>query len=292
MSASTSSSSSSSHHPKTVAVLGQGIIGSRVADAIEAKGFAIRRWNRSPKPEAPFVTQDLAAAVTGADVVQIFVTTDQALGQVVAQLEPLLTLGQIVINSSTVSLEATRDMAGRLAARGVAFLDAPFTGSKNAAAAAQLSFYIGGDLSLLERVRPVLEASGKAILHTGDIGTATVLKLATNMISATTVGILVEAMALTRSQGIDLAVFAQAMELNACGSGLTRMKIPSVIAGDYAPHFSTKNMLKDARYALALGDAAGLFLPVQALSVKRLAMVEESGAGEEDYSALAKLVLA
>jgi 3-hydroxyisobutyrate dehydrogenase-like beta-hydroxyacid dehydrogenase len=107
------------------------------------------------------------------------------------------------------------------------------------------------------------------------------------MISATTVEILSEAMGVVAAHGVPLEAFAQAMEFNACASGLTRMKIPTILERDFDPHFSLRNMLKDARFASRLAERAGLEAPALNVVAARMAALVGKGHAESDYSVLA-----
>jgi 3-hydroxyisobutyrate dehydrogenase-like beta-hydroxyacid dehydrogenase len=209
-----------------------------------------------------------------------------ALLAAVQEMAPELRPGQIVVNSATVSLQATLDAASVVAATGAAFLDCPFTGSRDASAAGQLVYYVGGDSAVLEKATPLLAASSKEILPMGKIGDATVIKIATNMVSAVTVQVVSEAMAVTRSAGVPLEAFQRAMESNASGSGLVKMKVPTMRQGDYTPHFSLKNMLKDSRFALELAKKASLNLPALSATSQQMAGLAAADAAEQDYSAL------
>jgi 3-hydroxyisobutyrate dehydrogenase-like beta-hydroxyacid dehydrogenase len=178
--------------------------------------------------------------------------------------------------------------AERVAATGAAFLDAPFTGSRLAAENAKLVYYIGGDKGPLAVARPVLELSARAIRHFGPVGHATVLKIATNMVTASTVEILAEAAALTRAAGVSPALFAEAMADNASRSGTSDLKLPGMLTGDFTPHFSLKNMLKDARLAADIARASGLELPAHAATtacMESLAACSEETA-DSDFSIL------
>jgi 3-hydroxyisobutyrate dehydrogenase-like beta-hydroxyacid dehydrogenase len=271
---------------KSLGVLGLGIIGSRVAEACRKAGLDVRVWNRTPRKGPGFCTSP-AEVAKRARVIQIFVADDSAVAAVMKSLGPQLERDHVVINSSTISLDATLALDAQVTAAGARFLDCPFTGSRNAAAAGELNYYVGGPAALLEEVRWALEPSAKAILHVGKVGDATVLKLATNMISATTVEILSEAMGVVAAHGVPLEAFAQAMELNACASGLTRMKIPSILGRDFDPHFSLKNMLKDARFASMLAERSGLETPALNVVAARMAALVGRGRGDSDYSILA-----
>jgi 3-hydroxyisobutyrate dehydrogenase len=266
-------------------IAGLGIIGSRAAASLRAKGYQVRVWNRTPKPEADGWQETPAALASACDVIQLFVRDARAL---VEAMQPSLGKGKVVINSATVSLQATREAAKAVRKTGAEFLDVPFTGSRDAAADGQLTYYAAGPAKAIERVRPILEATSKAILYTGDVGTATVLKIATNMVSAVTVQALAEALGVVASQGIDLAKFREAMEANANCSGLVRMKLPAMIARDFTPHFSLKNMLKDARYALALAGQGNMEVPVLTAAAACMAGLEAGGHGDEDYCSVAR----
>ena len=269
-------------------IAGLGIIGSRAAASLRSKGYEVRVWNRTPKPQVDGWMETPAALASACDVIQLFVRDARALKEVVEAMQPSLGKGKVVINSATVSLQATREAAKAVRKTGAEFLDVPFTGSRDAAADGQLTYYAAGPPKAIERVRPILEATSKAILYTGEVGTATVLKIATNMVSAVTVQALAEALGVVASQGIDPAKFREAMEANANCSGLVRMKLPAMIARDFTPHFSHKNMLKDARYALALAGQGNMEVPVLTAAAACMAGLEAGGHGDEDYCSVAR----
>ncbi len=267
----------------TVGVLGLGIIGSRVAQNLRDKGWKTFVWNRTPQ-DHPDVLDSPEAVAAQARVLQIFVRDGDALLSVVDQMASQLGQGHVVLNHATVSPEATSEAALRVGNTGAAFLDCPFTGSRDAANQGKLNYYVGGEQAVVEEVRAVLDASAQTVTHLGSIGHATVLKIATNMISATTVAILSEALAVCEKGGVEPSKMEQALAVNGCASGLSGMKLPTMLTGDYLPHFSLKNMLKDANFGLDMADKDGLTLPV--LSSAAAAMIEQmnAGRGEEDYS--------
>lgn len=273
--------------PQPVGIIGLGIIGSRVAARLRAANHLVYVWNRSPRTQPNFLGSARAVAEQ-ARILQIFVRDDEALLETVGNIASSLGPRHIVCNHATVSPAAVLEASRVVIRSGAAFLDAPFTGSKLAAEKGELSFYVGGSEEALAEARPVLEVSGKNILPCGDIGDATVLKLATNMISATTVQVLAEALAVTKASGISPNLLAEALSLNASHSPLIAAKLKAMLARDYTPHFALKNMLKDGRYALGVAEKAGLSLPVLASAVESMARMEQAGRGEEDFSVLAE----
>jgi 3-hydroxyisobutyrate dehydrogenase-like beta-hydroxyacid dehydrogenase len=125
-------------------------------------------------------------------------------------------------------------------------------------------------------------------MHCGEVGTATVTKLATNLISASTLQAMSEALVIARQHGVKSEVFTEAAIRNGSGSPLMAMKYPGMLKGDFEPHFTMANMLKDSRYALALAEAAGVELPGLAVVSQKLREMCERGMSDLDYSALVK----
>ena len=273
---------------KNVGVIGLGIIGSRVAGALRAKGLQVFVWNRTPRPEQNFVGSPAEVAEL-CDVVQIFVSDDEALLEMTRQLTPTLTAQHVVTAHSTVAPESMRAAAEIVQRRGARFLDAPFTGSKVAAEKGQLVYYIAGDEAALKQIRPILGASSKEILIISDrIGDASIMKVATNIVTAATAQVAAEALALLRKSGIDPEVFQRAMKHNASNSTTLEMKVPMMVSGDFEPHFSVKHMLKDVRIGLKLAESHLLSLPVTDVSGDMLLAEMKKGRGDADYASVAQ----
>lgn len=270
-----------------VGVVGLGIIGSRVAELLGKSGRHVYVWSRSPKPLPNFLGSPAEMARL-TDVIQLFVTDGEALVNVANSMKESLGKKHVVINCSTSDPESVVEAYQIVKDAGASFLDAPFTGSKQAAEKGALVYYIGGDPKVLDRVRPVLEVSAKEVQYLGRVGEASVIKIATNMIAASTMEALAEAYGLIYAAGIDPDRLAEAMENNGCGSALTSMKLASVIGRDFEPHFSLKNMFKDVQYALQLGKRLGVDLPASSTTANVIFRQMQKGMGEEDFSVLAK----
>ena len=269
-----------------VGVIGLGIIGRGIAGALRKTDCEVYVWNRSPKTEPNFLGSP-AELASIANLIQIFVTDGKALLAVMDRLKDSLTPAHVVMNHSTVEPKAVVQAHQIARAAGADFLDAPFTGSKDAAAAGLLVYYIGGDADVLERVKPTLQLSAKEIIPVGQVGQASIIKIATNMISASTVAVLSEAYGLTKAANIDPKILEQAIENNACSSALTSMKMPTIIEGNYETHFSLKNMFKDSKFALDLAKQYDTELPVLTTTANVMYRSMSKGHGESDYSAIA-----
>jgi len=270
-----------------ISVLGLGIIGSRCADCLHQENHTIRTWNRTAKDRADSASSAVES-VKDAGFIALYLKDGIAVREVFSAIKATLNPSQILLNHSTIDLDTTRWLAEQCQEIGCGFLDAPFTGSKVAAANGALVYYIGGDAQTLEKSRAVLEATSKEIKHLGPVGSATIIKIATNLISASTVQALSEALAITTAHGISSDVLTDAVSSNACGSVLAAMKLPTMAAGDFDTHFSLENMLKDSRFAIQLAKDAGLHTPgIQATS-DAMAAGCKKGDAQLDFSALFK----
>jgi 3-hydroxyisobutyrate dehydrogenase-like beta-hydroxyacid dehydrogenase len=270
---------------RNVGVIGLGIIGQRVADNLRQRGFHVFVWNRTPRAVPNFVGSPAEVAEL-CDFIQIFVSDDEALLQTVQRIARDLSPNHIVMAHCTVSPDTMRGVAEIVEKRGARFLDAPFTGSKTAAEKGQLVYYVGGDETVLQQARSVLEASSKEIIEIGKVGDATTIKVATNMVTAASVQAAAEALALVSKSGLPVEKFADAMRNNGSNSSTLDMKLPMMMEGNFEAHFSVKHMLKDVVIATRLARAFGM--EFGATDASRHGLVEEmrQGRGDDDYSSL------
>ncbi len=273
---------------KNVGLIGLGIIGSRAAACLRGRGFQVFVWNRTPKPVPNF----LGSPAEVADVcfnIQIFVSDAEALMEVLEAMRGKLTAEHVVICNATVGPEATAQAAELVQASGARFLDAPFTGSKLAAERNQLVYYVGGEEETYLRVKPILEATSKAIVRVGGIGDAATLKVVTNLISAASVQVLSEALAIVTSAGLPPETLSAALEHNAARSGVIDLKLPNMLASEYEPHFSLKHMLKDVRLGVQIAAKLGVQTPVTAATAARMSAAAEEGWAEDDFSVVHRM---
>jgi 3-hydroxyisobutyrate dehydrogenase-like beta-hydroxyacid dehydrogenase len=275
---------------RNVGIVGLGIIGRRVADHLRRQGLSIFVWNRTPRPVPNFVGSPAELAQT-CNYLQVFVSDDEALMRIVQLISPSLTSSHVIIAHPTVSPDTMREAASLIERRGARLVEAPFTGSKLAAEKGQLVYYVAGDEAALNEVRPLLQASSKAIVDIGEIGQASIIKVATNMVTAASVQAAAEAMALVHYSGIGLEKFAEAIKHNTSNSATLDLKIPRIMAADFDPHFSVKHMLKDMQIANRLGRGFDLDLTVAGAARDRLLDEARQGRGDEDFSSIARRFL-
>lgn len=272
----------------TIGVIGLGIIGSVWARHYEAAGVLAGAWNRTSQPEFPRWKNSPEQVAEAADAVQIVVADPPAVRGILERIRPVLGPGKTVVQSSTIDPESSDGFRGLVTATGARYLEAPFTGSKPAAEQKQSVFYLGGDAALVAELEPLLSLVSQARFHIGDHKQAATLKLAMNLNLAAQMQALSEALVVARRAGISDDTFFGALGKNVGYSGLVKLKEPKLRASDFAPQFSVKHMLKDMRLASRMNGCADF--PVLDTVRDRLAAAEREGWGDEDFSALIKLL--
>lgn len=242
-----------------ISMLGLGIIGSAWAKNLIDDRHVVRCWNRTPK-DLPNFHASILEAVEGAEAIFVVVADPPAVQFVLDQIESKLRPGQLIIQSSTISAKWTLRFAEQVQGTGALFLEAPFTGSKLAAQQRQTVYYLGGELAVVEKARPILEPISSAILHIGRLGTASSLKLAMNMNIASIAQALCESLTLCRSAGISDGTYFEALSRNVAHSGLSELKEPKLRQHNYSAQFSLKHMAKDLRLAVETAHDLSLSL--------------------------------
>ncbi|MGH8120440.1 MAG: NAD(P)-dependent oxidoreductase, partial [Gammaproteobacteria bacterium] len=154
------------------AVLGLGIMGKAIARNLDRAGLLGAAWNRSPRPDFPHFTLNLHDAVRRCDCLLILVTDDQAVADVINNIEGDLKAQHLVIQLSTVNPESNVRFGKQVEKRGAHFIEALIGGSKVAAIERQIILYTGGDTAQVQRVEPVLAAISAKHIHIGAVGKA------------------------------------------------------------------------------------------------------------------------
>jgi len=261
-------------------LLGLGIIGSRSADQIVAAGHPLKTWNRTPK-NRPDSVDEPAAATAEAETIVSYLRDDIAVREVFSQIKSQLDASKTFINHATIDPDTTIWLDRQCREIGCGFLDAPFTGSRDAAAGGNLVYYIAGHPALLEKHRAFLEITSREMVYLGLPPAATVVKITTNLATACAVQALTEALEISRRHGVDPRAWHEAAKLNGCYAPVMGMKIPALLENDFTPHFSTENMAKDTNYAIQLADSTGITADLNHLTWARLFEAEMRDASED-----------
>ncbi|MDR1304417.1 MAG: NAD(P)-dependent oxidoreductase [Verrucomicrobiales bacterium] len=272
-----------------IALIGYGIIGRAWSEHYIADGHELRIWNRTPK-DVPHFVRDLGAAVRAAEVAHIVIADPPAIRSVLPELLKNLSPSALVIQSSTISPAASDEFLAAVTGSGAAYVEAPFTGSKVAAERRENVFFLGGDKHDKTRAEVVLRSLGKNFFDMGANRQACAIKLAMNLQIAAISQALTEALELSRSAGISDELFFKVLDKNVAHSGLSDLKKPKLLAGNFSPQFSVKHLHKDLRLALASVSVPAQTLPLTLKVTELHAAGLRAGLGEDDFCGLIRLL--
>ena len=277
-----------------IGFVGLGAMGSRIAGRLLAGGNVVYATNRTPRKADPLIERgliwrDSPREVAGqADVVFSMVTDDAALAAVtdgprgiLAGLRP----GSVYVDMSTVSPDASLELAGRVRRLGAVMLDAPVSGSVLAAEAGSLAIMVGGDPAGFAQVEPVLRELARTVTHVGANGSGLIMKLAVNISLAVQMIAFSEGVLLAERGGVDPKVAIDVLSSSAVGSPMVRTRGPLLLDRPHDAWFAVKLMQKDVD--LALDQARGLHLALPSATAASQLLATARGLGYADRDIVA-----
>jgi 3-hydroxyisobutyrate dehydrogenase len=282
-----------------VGVVGLGIMGSGMANNLLARGHQVSVWNRTATRAEPFAAAGATVCATAAelaagnDIVLVCVSDTPDVEAVLFGPNGVAAgaaRGSLVVDASTISPDATRLFAERMAGQQVGYLDAPVSGGSEGAIKGTLSIMVGGDAADLERARPVLEAIGATITHVGPVGSGQTCKLVNQVLVVLNMLAVSEALLLAQAGGLDLDATIAAVESGAAGSWMLSHRGPQVLRRDWRPGFTIDLQQKDLRLVLEAADSLGIGLLATASVFQLYRCLQADGLGGEGNHALVKAV--
>jgi len=279
-----------------VGMAGLGVMGSAMARNLAGAGYLAGVWNRTGH-RAEALADELgvtraetpAALAQACDEVITCVSADDDLREVVDAMRPGLRAGHLLVDTSTVGAATAEALADALAAREVAFIDAPVTGGAEGAAAGTLQVMAGGDAAALARVRPALEAIGSQVTHFGPSGFGQRAKAVNQVLGAGMVQAISEALAFADASGLDTEQLLPVLGQGAVGSRLLERRGARMLAEDFEPGFRMALHEKDLRLSQALLQSLEVNLPMVEMTLKHYERLMAQGHGDEDMTALYRL---
>jgi 3-hydroxyisobutyrate dehydrogenase len=258
----------------TVAFIGLGAMGSRMAQNLIAAGHKLRVYNRdraktrAAADKGATVCATPAEAAKGAEFVVSIVADDAATRAVMLGAEGAVAgaaAGTILIDSSTNTPAMAREVAQAAKAKGCHYLDAPVSGSLVQAQGKELVFMVGGDKAAFDKAQPLFAAMGRMSKLMGGPGAGATIKLVNNMLSGTTTAALAEAAQVAEAAGLDRDAAFEILGEGAAGSRLLKSKLPKMFKRDFSAQFQLELMEKDLRYFLALAQEVDRPAPIASL---------------------------
>jgi len=278
-----------------IAYLGMGTMGSGMAANLTKAGHEVSAWNRTPKTSPVLqdaglrVTTDLASALEGAEVVMYCLSDDAAVDDLVFGSHNLLEhvpAGAVIIDLSTIDPETSNRERAAFEAKGHAFLDAPVFGTKGEAEGAGLWIVVGGPKDVFDSALPLFQAISETVHYMGEGGKGTSMKLVGNLLVASQLQALGEALTLAKKAGLNLADVQEVLDVADFRTPIYYGVGRGAQAGDYTVNFALKLMLKDAKLIQDFAGRLGSPVPTAATAQKYIEESIKDGHGDLNASAL------
>ncbi len=280
-----------------VGFIGLGIMGMPMARNLLKAGFAMVAYNRTSAKAEQLVKGGAGKAnspgelARGCPVVITIVSDTPDVEEVILGRDGVIEgvkPGSVVIDMSTISPQATREMAVRLKEKGAAMLDAPVSGGDIGALNATLSIMVGGDVEVFQRCRPILAAMGKSIVHVGPNGMGQTVKLMNQILVVGNLNAVAEALLFAQKSGADLEKAISAVKDGAAGSWQLSNLGPRIVKRDFGPGFMVDLIQKDLKLIMEAAAEMRLPLPVTNLVRQMYYSLQCSGEGRSGTQALVK----
>jgi L-threonate 2-dehydrogenase len=284
----------------TVGVVGLGLLGGAIASRLLAAGHAVVGHDvRAERVAALEVLGGTAAAsaaavARAADAVCTLLPTLAAVEDVILGATGLITVArpdQPVIQMSTISPTLTERLAAALAARGVAFLDCPVSGTSGMVARGDGIILVGGDRALYDRWRPVLEAIVPRAVLVGRPGQAMMLKLIANLLVGLHSAAAAEALNLARRAGLDLPLALDILAKSAATSRMLEVRGPMMVRDEFPAQMKLDLFMKDLHLIQDAAATVGAPVPLTDVAERLYAAAAAAGHDQEDLSVVVRALV-
>ena len=288
-----------------IGFIGLGAMGLPMAGHLVAAGHDVTVASRSRGPIDAALSRGAVdgrsprGVAEASEVIFLCVPNSPEVVEVVDDMLPVLGAGKTVVDCSTIDPEVERAQHARVGETGAHYLDAPLSGGTAGAQKGTLTLMVGGDAATLAETEPALEPFAGLVVHVGGPGMGQVVKLCNQVIYAAQMTATAEATAMAVTSGVDMEKLLLVLThaTGDCVAVRTRLPVPGVIpespaSNGWQPGFMTDLMAKDLDLALAYAAGRGVSVPTTATARQLLTAASAAGYGREDFSAVAKVVLA
>lgn len=271
-------------------------MGVGMARNLHQQGLLTVVWNRHAN-KAVTLAKELNCLTVAAlpditahcDALVLCVSADQDVLEVIAQLQPTLRPGMLVIDCSTVSATTARKCAAQLASISCEFLDAPVSGGIEGARLGSLAIMVGGSTDAFAHAQPILTAMGKTITHFGTNGCGQAAKATNQILCAGAIQAAAEAMAFAEAEGLPLDRLIATLSNGAGSSWYFNNRAVNMMNDSYAGGFKVRLHEKDLKICRNMAEQHGAHLPLIEMTLIQYRRLIEQGHGEEDISTLFRL---
>lgn len=290
----TSSSTPAPPVPGRIGWIGAGRMGSALVRRLLAAGHDVAVYNRTrakaePLAELGATIVDRPADLADRDVVFVMVSASADLEAVTTGDGGVLTAAAapaVLVDSSTVSSEASATVRAEAAKRGTEFLAAPVSGNPKVVSAGMLTFAVSGPRPAYDRVEPLLLLLGRGVTYVGEGEVARLVKICHNIFLGVVAQSLSEITVLAEKGGTSRAAFLEFLNESVMGSIFTRYKSPALVNLDFAPTFTMPLLRKDFDLGLAAARELETPMPIAAATAQLVASAIGAGHVDEDFATL------
>lgn len=257
-----------------VGFVGLGNVGAKLAGSLLRNGHDVTVFDLAPERVAEFVARgagegaSAAALMRARDVVITCLPSPAICAATVEEMLPEVGPGKTWMEMSTTDEAVMKDLAARVQAAGGAVVECPVSGGCHRADTGNISIFAGCDRATFERVLPLLTTLGRRVLHTGEIGTASVLKVMTNYLATANLLTLCEAMVTMKAAGLDLSTTFEAIRISSGTSFVAETEGQVILNGSRDISFTMDLVKKDIGLFQKIAEAAGVPLVVSPLMVE------------------------
>lgn len=280
---------------KKVGYIGLGIMGSSMTRNLMKAGYELVVHNRSRAIVDQLASEGAKPANSPKEVAEqvefVFTNLPDSpdVEQVVLGENGIIEgahEGLIFVDNSTIKPETARMVAARLAEKGVASLDAPVSGGDIGARDGTLTIMVGGDEEAFNKTLPLFEAMGKTVVLVGESGAGQIAKVCNQIITASQIAALCEALTMAQKSGVDPEKVIAAIKNGAARMWALEVKAPDLLAGKRTPGFKGYMHLKDLNIVLDTGRAYGVVTPLSTIAQQLFQSMVQQGDGEMDNTAV------
>lgn len=279
-----------------VTVLGLGHMGAALASRLLETGHEVTVWNRSPGKAGELVAEGAKEAVSLQDAVadtQVVITllsNDAAVKAVTLEgnVVGMLPEGAVLVDMSTVSPDTSREIGA--ATPGDRFIDAPILGGPEAFRSGKAKLLLGGDRDLVERLHSLWDDLAAEHYYAGPNGSATTLKLLSNLMLVGGTQLLMEAVVTAQAHGFSNDILREVFGGSPAVAPGVQARLENILEGDYVGWWTLLLADKDMSLALQLGSQVDLDLPVAEASEEQIRRAIDAGYGEKDLAAITEVL--
>ncbi|KJV28450.1 oxidoreductase [Luteibacter yeojuensis] len=277
------------------AFIGLGAMGAPMAGHLHAKGLLAAVGNRTQAradalaDELGVQAPHLAGIASACDIIALCVSADADVIGVVEALAPTLKKGAVVVDHSTVSPDTAKKAARIIGDAGGAFLDAPVSGGVEGAKNGKLSVMVGGEASVLETARPVLEAYAARVTHMGPVGSGQATKAVNQVLVAGIAQAVTEGLALGEALGLDADRLIPTLGAGAAGNWFLEKRGATMLRNEFSVGFKLALLHKDLGIVRGIAADAGTDRTIIEQSLADFAQLMSEGYGDDDISGLIRL---